>query len=483
MNSISKALLAATAAILPAFSAPLPDPAQSFISKNCIGCHGSKLSTAGLNLEALTAANDLQKDRDRWELVASRIESGEMPPKGLPRPDPAAAKSLTDFLKADFARQDKLIRPDPGHITARRLNRAEYNNTIRDLLAVDYRPAADFPQDDSGYGFDNIGDVLSLSPVLMEKYLSAAEKVSRMAIYGDQVPKPTNVHYQPFLRRPGAPPSLFEYDEDGFSLPSAFNVQHRFPADAEYLLKITLNGQRPPGSEPVNIAVWIDGKQIQQFRIDQNDMEGQSRQFRTTITKGDHLMSVTFLKQFEGLPASLKGPNPSKKSAPPGRGGRGPMPVADPNEPVAAGGRGTAAPAPRPPASYAGRVEALDIGGPFDAKPEPPTASLRQIFTCGHADGHHTAACPRKILSDFERRAYRRPVSPAEVNQLVALYSKVRNRGDSFNEGIATAIQYVLVSPDFLFRIEKDPQSAAHPVASVRTCLQALLLPLEQHAR
>jgi hypothetical protein len=443
---------------------------QPLLEKNCYMCHGAKVSTAGLNLESYQNAATLEKDRDRWEVILNKIESGEMPPKGMPRPDPAALKQTTDWIRGEFIRQDKLIKPDPGHVTARRLNRAEYNNTVRDLLGVDFHPADDFPQDDSGYGFDNIGDVLSLSPVLMEKYVSAAEKISRMAIYGEPAAKPALFHYQPNLRRPPPPPSLFEYDETGLTLPSGFNVQHQFPADAEYLLKITLNGQRPPGSEAVTLAVWLDGKQIQQFSMEPNDMEGESRQFKTRIPKGAHLISVSFLKQFEGLPVSFKGPNPSKKPVPVSRfGGRGaaPIPPGD-NEPAvgdaiapANKGRGPALPgaaAARPPVSLAGRVDAVDIGGPFEAQPMPPTAPMQKLLACGQTD-----QCARKIVSELARRAYRRPLAAAEISSLMTLYSKVRTRGDSFQEGIATAIQYMLVSPDFLFQIQKV-SAAARPL-------------------
>jgi len=416
---------------------------QPFLAKNCYTCHNAKLLTAGLNLEA---QRDVEKDRDHWEMLLSKIQSGEMPPPGAARPDAGSLRAATEWLQSEFKRQDKLIKPDPGPVTARRLNRAEYNNTVRDLLGVTFRPADDFPLDDSGYGFDNIGDVLSLSPVLMEKYLSAAEKISRIAIYGEALPKPVFVHYQPRLRRPPPPPSLFEYDQTGLSLPSVLNVLHEFPADAEYLLKITLSGNRPAASDPVTLAVWVDGKQIQQFTIERSDMEGEPRSFRTRITKGEHLMSLSFLNQFEGLPARFEGPNPSKKPDP-RRAATGPIP---------------------PGTSLAGRVEALDIGGPFDAAPSPSTETLRRILSCGHLDGRHTDACPRKIISDLARRAYRRPVTTQDTDALLALYSKVRGKGDSFDEAIAVAIQYMLVSPDFLFRMGKDSQprsrAAAHPI-------------------
>jgi mono/diheme cytochrome c family protein len=429
---------------------------QPFLARNCQGCHNAKASTAGLNLEALGHAGSVEKDRDRWEQIVSRIKSGAMPPAGMPRPDASAVQAVTHWIEAEFSRQDLLIRPDPGRVIARRLNRAEYSNTVRDLLGVGFRAAEEFPQDDSGYGFDNIGDVLSLSPILMEKYLSAAEKISRSAVFGDEAPKPSLLRYLPHRRVP-PPVSLTEYDETGLSLASAINQTHRFPADAEYLFKFVLNGGQPAGSEPRTVAVWVDGRQVQQFVIETTVMEGQSRQFRTRVAKGEHLVSVSFLHHYEGLPANYGGPNPSHKPVPP--------PRVRPGAPAATAA--TAAVAPALPGSITSKVEELDIGGPFDAKASPPTESLRLVFTCGHAEGHHTAGCPRKILSDLARRAYRRAVTTQETNTLLGLYSKVREKGDSFEEGIAVAIQYLLVSPDFLFRISRneDRGAAASPIS------------------
>ena len=159
---------------------------QPFVAKNCVGCHNDKLQSGGLNLKAAT---DVAKSRDDWEHVVEKLKAGEMPPKGMPRPAPQQVALVTKWLEDEFAREDAAIKPDPGRVTARRLNRYEYNTTIRDLLAVDFRPADDFPTDDFGYGFDNIGDVLTLSPTLMEKYLAAARKVARLAVEGEPAPK------------------------------------------------------------------------------------------------------------------------------------------------------------------------------------------------------------------------------------------------------------------------------------------------------
>src|ERR1041384_505102 len=186
---------------------------QPFLETNCIVCHNPDLKSGGLNLEAYKTIAAITQDRDRWEKVLHKLRTGEMPPKEMPRPDKAEVEKGCRLIESELARADQLARPDPGRVTARRLNRNEYNNTVRDLLGVDLQPADDFPQDDSGYGFDKIGDVLSLSPVLMEKYLAAAERVARTAVFGVDLLKPT-------LARPRAsrqrtvprPTPLFDYD-------------------------------------------------------------------------------------------------------------------------------------------------------------------------------------------------------------------------------------------------------------------------------
>ena len=168
-----------------------------FVTQNCAGCHNDKLKTAGLSLTAYHDEDALLRDRAVWEKVVRRINAGEMPPKGLPRPKPETIQAVTQWLDNRFALADRTTPADPGHLTAHRLNRTEYNNTIRDLLATNFQPASDFPADDSGYGFDNIGDVLSVSPVLLEKYLNAATKIANRAIPSDALPRPTRVRYSP----------------------------------------------------------------------------------------------------------------------------------------------------------------------------------------------------------------------------------------------------------------------------------------------
>ena len=159
---------------------------RPFLAAHCFGCHNADALSAGLDLRALATASRLDTDRERWESVLRKLASGEMPPKNAPPPSDTDRARVIDWLQGAFDRADRSAKPDPGRVTARRLNRAEYNYTVHDLLGVDFRPADNFPQDDTGYGFDNNGDVLSLSTVQMEKYLTAAEVVARTAVYGSQ---------------------------------------------------------------------------------------------------------------------------------------------------------------------------------------------------------------------------------------------------------------------------------------------------------
>ena len=307
---------------------------------------------------------------------------------------------------------------DPGRVAARRLNRAEYNYSVRDLLGVDLDPADDFPSDDSGYGFDNIADVLSLSPVLMENYLNAAEKVAHEAVFGPAPMQAASTRYSSLNRAEGSTGVRTGTDDTGLGLASALHARHKFPASATYKFVIYPGGVWPGATQKLHVGLWIDGGQVAAAETESGEQNGKRLELSVAITSGDHTVSASFLH----LP-ELSGDT--------------------------------------------ARISALEIGGPFDMAKGPSAESLRLVYTCGHLDGHHNPACARTIVAGLARRAFRRPVTAEEADRLSGLVARAQHDGGSFEDGIALAIQAILVSPNFLFRIEKIPSAGAAPAGPV----------------
>ena len=404
-----------------------------------------------------------------------------MPPAKMPQPKPEEVAALTSWLTHQLAQmpeksaanvESNAANSSFGRVTLRRLNRVEYNNTVRDLVAVDRHLADEFPQDDSGYGFDNIGDVLSLSPVLMEKYLAAAEKISRTAIFGVEPIKPTLVRLRSGERThtPQLTP-LTDYDQSGLSLPNAVHTTYRFPVDGEYVIRVNLGGDRPAGSEAFQLSLWIDGEQKQMIRVDPGSLASFARlgepqqlwgirpEFRVTVTEGEHWIGVAIPRVYEGLPPSYNGPNPSKLPIPPWPPYK-PPPDLTPKEIEERRKEYEKKKTEKIPANSA-RVGFLELGGPYASSKGPSLESKKKIYVCGHLNGHHNAICARKIIENLAHRAYRRPVSNTEVLQLTNLIAGVQKETGSFDEGLAVAIQAILMSPNFLFRVEKVPATTA----------------------
>ena len=452
---------------------------QPFLSKNCYSCHNSKLKTADLDLEA-------EKTGEVWSRVLEKIRNGEMPPKGLPRPDATQAAAVTKWIEGELQRQEKAMKPDAGHITARRLNRAEYNNTVRDLLGVDLRPADDFPQDDSGFGFDNIGTVLSLSPVLMEKYMVTAEKLVHTALFGRDNMKPLVERYQPPYREYELTQKPeFDYDTTGLSMPQSLHWMHRFPVDGEYLIRLVPEGRRPTGSDPIEMGVWLDGKLVKTLVVDDApqegntlDLFGMAKEFRMRVPAGEHWLAGTVLHIYEGLPKSYEGPKPSNLPEPP---------APDISRFLKIPANATAEEAAklrkeaqlkialiRAPANRA-YIHYVEVIGPYNQTKGASPESLAKIYTCGHLDGQHVAGCDRKIVAAMARRAFRRPVTQQEIAPYLKLVALTQKQGGTFADGIATAIEGLMVSPDFLFRVEKNPPVSAGSVPVTPTELASRL--------
>ena len=448
---------------------------RPFLRENCYSCHGHRRNRTDLNLEAFDSAAAVADHPEAWENVVAKLRSGAMPPEERPRPDPDAQQAALEWIGLELERVARLTPPDPGRVTARRLNGTEYDNTIRDLLGLDLAPSAAFPQDDAGYGFDNIGDVLSLSPLLLERYMRSAERLARTAVLGRDDVGPTLVELSTTRGRvEERTEPLFDYDETGLTQPNSLHALHRFPADGEYAFRMTLGGQRPVGGEPLRLGVWIDGALVGETAVEieagpyavlEEDVYGFGGEVRARVSAGERWVATSVLEMYAGLPARYGGPDPS------------PRPFAEPSftPPDDATPREFELfrqrferRRQRTPALNAARIVDVDLAGPFGASPAPARASLEKVFSCGHLDGAHGAGCGRRIVADLARRAYRRPVAPREVDGLLALVQLAEGEGESFEAGIALALQAILVSPDFLFRIEREPAGPTggiHPVS------------------
>lgn len=405
---------------------------KPFIEEHCADCHDANTFEAKLNLLAYTDAASVAQDRNRWELIFDKLRHGEMPPSTQPRPNPGQLKAVTAWLAAEFDRQDKLAPPPVGHVAPRRLNRTEYNNTVRDLLGVDFQPADDFPPDDSGYGFDNNGDVLSMSPMLMEKYLQAAEKIARTAVFGVEKLSVTSYTHQPwYIDFDTTKEVLTDYDETGLSMPYSLHVTQRIPVEGDYDLSAIIRGFMPVGANPAHLGIWVDGKLVDDKGYvsgrDDGEMNGLYYTYRAHLTPGEHWLAVSFLKIYEGLPPAYGGPNPN-------------------NSPQRVG---------KSPTEHF--VSNLKVTGPFNQKLGPTAESLQKLYGGNPPTGSPDAARTRQIISDLAARAYRRPVTGKEVDDLIGFVTMAQKGGDSLEEGLCLAIERILISPQFLFRLERDP--------------------------
>ncbi|MBV9036104.1 MAG: DUF1592 domain-containing protein [Acidobacteriaceae bacterium] len=414
----------------------------SFVKQNCAMCHNEQLKTAGLALTKYHDTASMLHDRVVWEKVVARVRAHEMPPKGLPQPTPEQIAALTNWIEAQFSEFDNTRMPDPGHLTAHRLNRAEYNNTIRDLLAVKFKPAADFPADDSGYGFDNIGDVLSVSPILMEKYLAAAKKIASQAIPSGGLPKATRMRYSP----------------DHPLKEIRLELQHTFdlPAEGDYELRAAVSGRK----DAFQIQMELDGKPIQTSDVVISDGEKpRSYEIRLHVPYGEHILSAV-LTEREPSPeeARIAEELAAKEQREIAR--QIAKHPADEKEIRKQHELGN-------PPTY---VDALEIRGPFNPLPPPVPESYKRVFICGHPAGEHTAECVRSNLGHLMRLAYRRPVVSEEVAKIAGLVAMAQNNGLTPDQAMRIGLQAILVSPNFLYRIERDPNpndpSQIHPVSN-----------------
>jgi len=457
------AALAFVPALRPADETPgFEQTVQPFLAENCYTCHNADLASGGLNLERYKNSSTVLEDREQWQRIARRIRNGEMPPKGRLRPSPAQINTITAWVDSALGSDA----PGPSTaVVARRLNRTEYNNTVRDLLGVDLDPAQDFPQDDALYGFDNIANALTVSPLLMEKYLAAAEKLAHTTVYGPDL-KPATVRiFQAVPRRfESANPTKIQtpayfskdnYDETGIQIPGALHKIYKIPVDGEYNITLFSNGGWPKNSDPHFMDLYVDGVKVassqvpNEYTAANERIAGAPMRTRLKLTSGEHHLIAALPKVYEGLPANYKGPNPSK--APVQERRFPPLPATATEEQIKAREAQIERQRSFVPTFDPVVVGEMDIEGPFNAVAGPTPEAKEKVFVCATRD----AICERRILTALTSRAYRRPARPTEVDSIVQVAADARQRGRNFDQAVTLGIEAILVSPDFLFRVEQ----------------------------
>ncbi|MCY4027405.1 MAG: DUF1595 domain-containing protein, partial [Acidobacteria bacterium] len=447
---LTAGLLALGSAALPAAAgaqgaaapaaAAVDEPHRALVGRYCLACHSDRRRTADLSLEAINA-QPLEAHSETWEKVARKLRARQMPPVGGRRPDETAYRTALASLESEL---DELAsaRPKPGRTdTFRRLNRTEYHNAVRDLLALEVDVADLLPGDASSFGFDNI-TVGDLSPTLLERYVSAAEKISQLAVgRAGLAPGGTTVRVRPDLTQ--------EKHLEGLPIGTRGGalVPHTFPVDGVYEVAVRLARDRNEHveglSRPQDVELLLDRERLALFTVEpapyredqalnyqpSHDNLDAHLKLRTAVTAGPHLVGVTFPKSPSLLPETARQPYEAHFNY-----YRHPR---------------------LQPAVYE-----VSITGPYDVTGPGDTPSRERIFTCRPAHPGEDDACAREILRTLLRRAYRRPVTEADLEGPLALYRPARE-ADGFEAGIEMALAAVLVSPEFLFRIERDPEDAA----------------------
>jgi hypothetical protein len=396
----------------PKKDSPFDKVIAPFVAKHCITCHDPKKKKGNLVLSIYMDEKALLKDRKVWTSVLQMLGSGEMPPQDRPQPTVEEIEGVQKAVYAIFDMADKGKR-DPGKVTMRRLNRAEYRNTIRDLVGVDFDPTEDFPADDVGYGFDNIGDVLTVSPVLMERYLAAAEAIMKRAIVvGDPPKAPNRPRIAIFLEPPLVPFKEKTPFRPLFDKKAYLGATYTLTTKGNYVAKVRVYGQQV-GNEPVKFALKINDVPKKVFEV-KEDKATAARWYehKIELKKGPVKVSAHLLNEFKDAKDEKK--------------------------------RGL-------------WVNQIQLEGPADTRP----ASHHKLMA--HADGASKDDAAREILTRFATNAYRRPATKVEVDRLLALAAKAQKAGDRWEQGIQLAMQAALCSPKFLFRVELDdrPDSAA----------------------
>src|SRR5437867_3229270 len=414
---------------------------RELLDKYCVTCHNQRAQTAGLTLDTM----DLRKvaeNAEAWEKVVRKVKGGMMPPVGMPRPDKAELDDVASYLETTIDRA-AAVKPNPGRTVLHRLNRAEYGNAIRDLFALDVDITSYLPADYEAHGFDNIADVLGLSPALMERYLSAAWKITDLAIGSTKI--------TPSLETFRVRSDLSQNDHiEGLPIGTrgGILIHYNFPVDGEYVIRPKLYRETVNIVRGLEVAhdleITFDGDRVQLTRFGGAEDEQLAylhptsggdeieKRFekRLAVKAGPHSVAVAFLKKSSAPTVELLEPFQRERI--------------DPITPVGIP-----------------EIDKVTIEGPFNVLGSGDSPSRRRIFSCRPAGDSDAQACARKILSTIARRAYRRPVTDTEMARLMDFYKKGRDRAGNFDAGIQDPLVFMLVSPQFLFRFELDPASVA----------------------
>jgi hypothetical protein len=392
------------------------------LSQYCVTCHNERLKTAGLVLNPADLTH-VPSGAETWEKVIRKVQSGAMPPPGLPKPDAQASGALLSYLEGELDRA-AVAHPRPGKMPLlHRLSRTEYENSIRDILNITALPKEVdisflLPADNSSSGFDNIADLLFISPSTMERYIDAAHKISRFAVGDPKMPVLVNIY-----KLDPEHPQDERVDGLPFGTRGGLAIRSDVPVDGTYVVKVDMAGAP---REPHQLEILVDGERVDGTTLGANSAPGRGPgrgraapsgplEFRLKLSAGVKLLGVTFAEHSEAFDESVL--RPRMRS-------RGTLPA----------------------------IFSVTVSGPYDVTSPGDSASRKRIFACAET----TDDCANRILTTLVRRAYRRPATEADLGELMPFYESGKAQG-SFDLGIEKALERLLVSPQFLYRIEREP--------------------------
>jgi mono/diheme cytochrome c family protein len=420
-----------------ASTAEAAEEGRAVVTRYCVGCHNDRLRTAELSLEKADVANPVAH-AETWEKVIRKLRTGAMPPPGLPRDAQALARLVTYLeTKLDAAAAANV---NPGRKTLHRLNRAEYANAIRDLLALEIDVTQLLPPDDESYGFDNNADVLGVSPSLLEQYVTASAKVARLAVGDPEI----SVVASTYKTRPDLS-QLNRMEGMPLGTRGGLRVTHNFPLDGEYTFRLLLARNTVDvirGLEDVSeVEILIDNARVFLARIGGKEdtekltanpitmLEEMNHRLtaRVPVKAGPHVVAATFLRRNAAQEDYILQPFLRSTLDPVNEAG---LP----------------------------HLESMTIAGPYNPTGVSATPSREKIFICQPARPEEEVGCARQILGKLARQAYRRPVTDRDIEPLLSFYQASRNRGGGFEQGIESGIRMILSDPQFLFRFEPEPE-------------------------